>query len=305
VTTTPARSLPLRFGAGFHSIPAAVYHGDPCRKPSLSSSVAAQIVNLSPAHVKASHPRLAKHPPQESANDGMSFGSVVHELLLREGGGFAVFPGKSWQGKEAAAFKLAAQLEGKTPIKKPDFARAQDLCSKVKRQLKAMRLSHVLTEGQSEVAAIWKDGPSWLRAMFDRWIPERGEIWDIKTTARSAAPSQIAKIIPALDYDLRSEFYLMGAEKLTGIPARKGGLGYCFLFVEVTPPFLITPCYMDLSLRARGRQRARKAIDLWATCMAKNKWPGYTKEPVEIAAPGWVDFEIEETGISASGDKIL
>jgi PDDEXK-like uncharacterized protein DUF3799 len=305
VRTAPARSLPLRFGKGFHTIPAAVYHADPCQKPSLSSSVAAQIVNFSPAHVKAEHPRLSKQPVREPATEGMSFGSVVHELLLHEGGGFAVFPGDSWRGKEAAEFKARADADGKTPIKKPDFERAQDLCKKVRRQLKAMRLDHVLTEGSSEVAAIWKDGPSWLRAMFDRWNPKRGEIWDIKTTASSAAPSQIAKLMPRWDYDLRSEFYLMGAEKLTSIPARKGGLSYCFLFIEVTPPFLITPCFLDPSLKARGRQRARQAIDLWGSCMKTGKWPGYTSKPVEIAAPGWVEFEIEETGITSSGEKIL
>ena len=39
-------------------ISAEAYHADPAPEPSLSSSVAKILVNLSPAHARIAHPRL-------------------------------------------------------------------------------------------------------------------------------------------------------------------------------------------------------------------------------------------------------
>jgi hypothetical protein len=287
---------------GFYEMPAADYHRDPVIAPSLSSSIAAELVVRSPAHARLKHPRLNPATEETATEEtaAMSFGSVVHELALGSGGGFALWSEETWRGKAAAEFREQAKLDGKTPIKAPDYERAIDAVKRLRDQLESMGLGYVLTEGKSEQVAVWKQGGQWCRAMFDRWIPERGEIWDIKTTGKSAHPEQVARIIPAMNYDLRSEFYLMGAEALTGKPAAHGGLGYQFLFVETTDPFCITPCFVDLALRQRGRRRANEAVATWARCMESGVWPGYVNGPVEIAAPGWVDFEIEDSEIAAS-----
>lgn len=287
---------------GFYDMPAADYHRDPCIAPSLSSSIAAELVVRSPAHAWLKHPRLNPAAEETAAEEtaAMSFGSVVHELALGCGSGFAVWERETWRGNAAEEFRESAIRAGKTPIKIADHERATNAVKRIRAQLESMGLGYVLTEGKSEQVAVWKQGGQWMRAMFDRWIPERGEIWDIKTTGKSAHPEQVARIIPAMNYDLRSEFYLMGAEALTGKPAAHGGLGYQFLFVEVTEPFCITPCFVDAALRQRGRRRANEAITTWARCMETGIWPGYVSSPVEIAAPGWVDFEIEDSEIAAS-----
>lgn len=291
----------------FYKLAAKEYHADPCPTPSLSSSVAVDLVTKSPAHARLRHPRLCPATEETATEEtgAMSFGSVVHELLLGEGGGFAIWEGDSWRGKEASVFRACAIEAGQSPIKRADYARANTLAESAREQLKAFGLDYVFKEGVSEHVAIWQDGGHYMRAMFDRHIPERREIWDIKTTGKLAHPEQIARTVAAMNYDMRSEFYLMGAEKITGIPARKGGYGFCFLFIETEPPFAVVPCFLDEAFRTRGRMRAKEAIDIWVRCMDSGKWPSYVNGPVEIAAPGWVDHEIEETGISASGAQIV
>ena len=44
--------------AGIHDIPPREYHADPCPAPSLSRSIAKLLVERSPAHAYAAHPRL-------------------------------------------------------------------------------------------------------------------------------------------------------------------------------------------------------------------------------------------------------
>jgi hypothetical protein len=301
----PAPLSPPSLNVGFHeNIDADRYHADPCVVPSLSSSVAAELVTSAPAKARLKHPRLVKQSDKK-ATDEMNFGSVVHELALGRGGGFAVWEGETWRGGEAAKFWDAAVAAGKTPIKTADLKRATDLVDSVRIQLKGMGLDHVLSEGKSEVVAVWKNGDHYARAMYDKWFPDRDEIWDIKTTGLSAHPEKVARHVANMNYDLRSEFYLMGAEKLTGKPSKHGGLGYQFLFIETSPPYLPVPCYLDATFKIRGRRNAQHAIDLWARCIESGVWPGYTSGPVEIMAPGYIDFEIEETGITASGERIV
>jgi hypothetical protein len=290
---------------GIHdNIPAAVYHADPCERPSLSSSLAADLLARSPMHARLKHPRLNPGAAKFGTTDAMDFGSVVHELLLGRGDGLAVWEEDDWRGKEAAAFRKQARSDGKTPVKRPDYERAENVAEAARAQLDIMGLGYVLTEGKSEQVAIWKNGDHYARAMFDRWLPERGEIWDIKTTGKSAHPDQIARIIPAMNYDMRSEFYLMGAESLTGMPSKRGGLGYQFLFIETAAPFAVTPCYLDESFRARGRQRAMEAVRIWERCTTTGVWPGYANAAVEISAPGWVDYEIEDSEITTNQEAM-
>jgi hypothetical protein len=233
----------------------------------------------------------------------MGFGSVVHELALGRGAGFAVWEGETWRGKEAAEFRELSALQGQTPIKRGDYERATTLVTRAWAQLEKMGLEYVLDEGVSEQVAVCKLGGHYMRVMLDKWHEQRGEIWDIKTTGKSAHPEDISRTIPRMHYDLRSEFYLKVVSELTGIPVRKGGLSFNFIFVETEPPFLVTPCYMDAALKMRGERDASRAIEKWARCLETGIWPGYVDGIVEIAAPGYVNFEIEDHDISVDGAK--
>jgi hypothetical protein len=279
---------------GFHGrIPAALYHADPCPSPSLSSSLAALMAAKSPAHAFLAHPRLGGKTPSEET-PAMGFGSVVHEIALGSGGGFSVWDGDTWRGGEAQRFRADANESGKTAIKRADYDRARDCVDALKTQLASWNLGYVLEEGASEQVAVWQSYGHYMRAMYDRWIPARNEIWDIKTTGKGAHPDQISRIVTNMGYDLRSEFYLLGAEALTGLPSIRGGLSYQFIFVETEPPYSAVPCWLDPDLRKRGRRLAEEAMRKWGECCDSGIWPGYVSGAVEIAAQKWVEYEEEE-----------
>lgn len=290
---------------GFYDLPAKEYHADPCVIPSLSSSIAVDLIRRSPEHARLRHPRLCEQKRDE-ANDSMNLGSIIHELLLGKGGGFAIFEGDSWRGKEAGAFWDNAISAGRTPIKRAEFDLAQELCSHVKEKIVEYGIGHIFSEGESEKVAIWKEGEQYARAMFDRWIPSRNEIWDIKTTGTCAHPDELKRHIASMDYAMRSEFYLRGASQLTGIPAIKGGLGYCFLFVETEPPFSVVPAYLGETFREYGRRKAQQAVDTWRRCMETNTWPSYVSQIVEVDAPAYIAYQLEdEDGQINIGGKVL
>ncbi len=300
-TPLPAGITPL--APGFHfDIPAARYHADNlCEMPSLSSSLAVELAMGAPKKAWKAHPRLNPQYRPRVTTKEMDFGSVVHELALGRGGGFVAWSGKTWGGKKAKAFKKDAIAAGKTPIKTIDLDRAHEAVAAVQVQLAEMGLSYVLEKGHSEAVAIWKEGDLYFRAMFDKWHPEELEIWDIKSTGVSAHPEKVSRHIASMNYDMRSQFYLRGAKNLTGMPAIPGGLSYNLLFIEDEAPFLISPGWPDDAFKVRGRRNSDIACRKWAECMESGKWPGYVTGAVEFQAPGWVDHEIEETGITPSG----
>jgi hypothetical protein len=272
-------------GEGFHEMTAAQYHADPCVQPSLSSSVAATLINRSPLHAAFEHPRLSHAGGKKATTDEMDFGSVVHELVLGKGGGFAVWEGDTWRGKEAAAFWDAAISEGKTPTKKADHARAEIVAETLRNQTAAMGLGHIFSEGVSEQVSIWQEDGVWCRAMFDRWLRERGEIWDIKTMSESAHPKACAARVASMNYDMRSEFYLMGARK--NAPELQGKIKFGFLFVETKAPFAVTPAILNGEWNAIGVSKACRAISLWKQCLASGNWPSYCTEIQRLEAPAW------------------
>lgn len=288
-----APSSKLITAPGFYDLTAAEYHADPVCEPSLSSSVAAQVVLESPAHAFLSHPKLNPEYAPRAASDSMEFGSAVHSLSLGKGSEVAMWPGSTWVPAEARAFREQAYAEGKIPLKLHDHARAQDCANALHRQLKEMGLGYVLTEGAQEQVIAWKEGEYWMRAMLDNWHADRNLIVDIKTTGKSAHPQQAGRTARSMGYDIRSEFYLRGASKLTGIPARKGGLGFLFLFVETSKPFCVTPGFLDEESQARGRRLCGQAIDTWSRCMETKTWPGYTTSALEICTTGYGDMEAE------------
>ena len=273
---------------GFYDLTAAEYHADPCETPSLSSSIAKILISQSPLHAFTKHPRFNKQVEAFSTSE-LEFGDVVHQLALGKGHGFAIWAGKSWAGKEAGAFWDAALAANKTPIKQADYDRAQAVVASLRKQLEAFGLNYVLDPltGTTEQVCVWKSGPTWMRAMFDRWIPNAREIWDIKTISRSAHPKAVASQIINMGYDLQAEFYKMGPNHLfRETPGYRVDFG--FIFVETSYPYACFPCRLNGEWKTIGISKASRAIAAWADCMESHKWPGYISDRVpNLEPPSW------------------
>ncbi len=281
-----AQSPALITEPGIYQMEAARYHADPVAVPSLTSSCAWTISSKSPMHAKAECARLGGQGIEPT--DAMDFGSVAHEIMLGKGGGFAIWDGKDWRGKEAGAFWDKAMAEGLTPMKAADHARVLLAVTAWKRQLADFGLGYVFdmddADGQSEVVAVWRDGEAWCRAMIDRVFIQRAYIWDLKTMTQSAHPKACEATIKSRGLDLRSEFYKKGIS--ANYPDLQGRVKQGFIFAETEPPFALTPiAELDGMWRTLGQSKCARAVDAWVRCLAANQWPGYVSAPVVAECP--------------------
>lgn len=278
-------------------MPAADYYADPCPRPSLSQSTAHTLLYRSPLHAHRFHPKLGGQVRNSTV--GMDLGTVVHALLL---GGedldqAVVLPFANYRTKDAQAARDAAHATGKTPILTHEYAACKAAADAVRSQLKGFGVAF---DGQRECVATWaetaSDGSEVLcRGRLDHW--RAPQVDDLKT-CHSGHPKACLSHIFSHGYDVQAAAYLSAVEKL--FPDLAGRCRFRFFFVEMEPPYPVTPIVPDGSVLALGRSKWRRAVDTWAECLRTNRWPGYATEPVTVSAPPWALSAELETSSPAS-----
>lgn len=295
--------------AGIHpNVPAEAYHADPCEAPSLSSSVAAEIVARSPLHGWASHPRLNPDFEPEEARQ-LDLGSVAHELLLGRGRGIAVLDFPDWRTKAAKEARDEARASGKTPILQAQFDHASKMVAAAHRQLKAVQGCHEFfgEQGRAELVLVWAIGGLWYRAMLD-WISADGRtVLDFKSTT-NANPEHLGRKIAAEHLDLRASHYMRGLDMLDA--PRAGRRKFFWVFQEVAPPYGLAVVERTAVFAGMGDRKLTAADYAWRDGMTKNRWPGY---PPIVHQPDyppylentWLDREVRDNERRVAADATL
>jgi hypothetical protein len=115
----------ISLDAGVHDIPPAEYHADPAPSPSLSRSIAKLLVERSPAHAWAAHPRLGRRADAAGdSSDELDLGSAVHELFLRGSDAVAIIPFATYQSVQAKGLRDEARKSGLIPLKTAKYQAA-------------------------------------------------------------------------------------------------------------------------------------------------------------------------------------
>lgn len=286
---------------GLCAMPAAQYHTDPCEAPSLSSSIAYQLVAKSPAHAWLAHPRLgAKPSPSTPAQDE---GSLFHELILRGPDEamqrLVIVSADNWRTKAAQEKRDAAREQGKLALLEHDFEQA--LRSSIEILARFRELGVVLS-GLSEVAAFWEEHASdgtlvQCRGMFDHVLRAEGVIYDLKKS-RTAHPKAIRKHVEGYGYHIQATAYRRALEQIE--PGLAGRVRFQWLFIEAQPPYGVTLAEPAGSMRALGDAYWSQAVDTWANCLATNEWPAYSREVQRIEASPWaLEGAFDEEGAAA------
>lgn len=281
---------------GIHrNITAAQYHADPCVVPSLSSTIAKEIVSRSPRHGWLKHPRLGgarDEGDEEESNEATKeklLGLLVHRLVLGRGGDIVEINEDSYRTNAAKAAKAQALAQGKIPVLSSKLPAAQAAADSCRAQLDDMGLDYVFRGGDIEAVIVWQDGPAWCRAMLDHVIIDENtktaEIWDLKTVGRSSHPKACGAQIESLGYDISLEFYLRGL--LAVRPELAGRIKRRWVFVEVKPPFAATPVEISAEWEMAAAHDCDRAIALWKRCMETGKWPFYTDKLVRLEPKPW------------------
>lgn len=267
---------------GVYDIPDHVYHGDPVPGGSLSSSGARRLLPPScPAHFKWEQ----DHPRFESYFD---LGSAAHLLVLGAGPELVVIDAEDWRTKAARAERDEAREKGKTPVLKAEHGQVLAMAAALRQHPVASALFSP-DGGQSEQSLFWQDPETgvWCRARLD-WLPDSGYrnrliLGDYKTTSKSADPASIARSVANFGYHQQDAFYCDGIRAL-GIDEDPA---FLFVFQETTPPYLITVAELDSAALRAGRERNRRAIEIYRDCKEAGKWPGYPDEIQLISLPPW------------------
>lgn len=273
-------------GPGFFSTPAAVYHADPCPEPSLSSGVACTLLDETPRHAWAQHPRLGLVEDEDPRSRKADLGSVAHTLLTGEGRSVQVIEAEAYTTKAAREARDEAIEAGLTPVLRPDLLKAERMVDAVRARLSGMLgTDGAFLEGRGETAAIWQDPTGiWGRAMIDWWSPGQPVLWDLKTTSAGLSDRAIGTRI-AEGWDLQAAWYCRGVEQL--VPELRGRTRMLFVVVETAPPHECRVIALDGSARHVGHRRAVHAAALFADCLRRDRWPGYPAEVETIETPGW------------------
>lgn len=284
------------------------YHADALPEwagtvPSLSNSIAKVLLDKSPAHAYARHPRLGGQRKESALFDA---GKLAHKLLLGEGPKIHVIDAMT-KGTKTKAAKLVddyrsdeaqqqrdeARKAGKIPTLAGPYESALKAADIVRGKLAKLGIT---LDGESEVMVTWQErqhDPVRCRGMLDHVIIRDGRamIWDLKTT-KDASPRACSNSIVRYGYDTQRAAYTRALSALyPGL--RAADIGFGFIFAETEPPYAVTCGRLDEILRERGEERWIQAVDLWADCLRFNQWPEYATSVVEFAAPHWIGGDIE------------
>jgi hypothetical protein len=272
------------------------YHKDPCETPSLSSSTAKKLVSESPLHAWTDHPKYGEQEGDDEAEastdeekKAFENGKLVHRLLLGKGEELVVVDAKDWRTNAAKAERDEAKAAGKLPVL---IGRLDELTDIVEHLRERCRSYGYEFRGESEVPIEWYEqgaaGPVLCRSMLDHVFVDDGVIWDVKT-CRSANPKKIARSFVENGYDIQWRAYIRALERLR--PKLTGRVEFTFLFMEIKPPFAVTPIDPPGDACEIGKRRWQRAVSLWERGLVKNHWPSYVDALHVFELPRYVVLE--------------
>ncbi|WP_298967683.1 PD-(D/E)XK nuclease family protein [uncultured Methylobacterium sp.] len=283
-------------GPGLYRMPAEAYHADPCPAPSLSSSIAKLLVEQSPAHAHAAHPRLGK-VGQDGNNPTRpkEIGAVAHKLILGQGVEVVAIDADDYTSGKVRLARAEAYGEGKTPILNADRIVAERLAQRVEMRLAAVPGCSGFFDAPAEVVGVIRHrSGAWLRTMMDRVEihATHAVIWDVKTGDVPAAPHTLGRRIVNMGMEVQAALYVRVLETL--LPHLAGRVTFRWIFVENEAPNALVVAEADATTLGIGGRKLALALDRWNTACAKDSWPGYPAAIIRPEFPAWAEAQWQE-----------
>jgi PDDEXK-like uncharacterized protein DUF3799 len=286
--TDQAIALPIE-QPGIYTLPAAVYHADPCPEPSLSSSIAKKLCLASAAHAAYAHPRLTPEAVDE-AEEALEIGTAAHAILLEGVRNVVVIDAKDYRTNAAKEARDQARAAGKTPLLAARWRDVENMIAAARQQL-----DHhddggaaMFTNGKPEQTLVWIEQVTgdptadvWCRARLD-WLRD-GAIDDYKTTGATANPETWTRTLFSAGHDLQAAWYLRGLRKLTGLDDAI----FRFAVQETYPPYQLSVIALGPDALLLAEKKLIYAVGEWRACMARGEWPGYPRRTCYATLPAW------------------
>lgn len=280
---------------GVYQIPAEQYHGQLTPSPSMSAGMAIDIIAECPRKMLDGCYLNPDWVPDNRAD--FDLGTAGHVALLEPdewAARVAIVDAENYKTNAAKAAREAAYEAGKTPL----LPKHADQVMGIRKAVLAHKTaSAAIANGKSELSVIAQDRKTgvWLKCRPDKSAPDWSWLADLKTTT-NVHPRALQKKAHDDGWAQRAEWYLDVVQGATGIrPAH-----YYFIAVEVKPPHLVKVCRYKARIAEKPRALEwgaimnRRAIDLFAECVATGQWPGYGDDVLELDLPSYAEFQLEE-----------
>lgn len=268
--------------------------------PTLSQSIAKLIVDKSPLHAWANHPRLGNCADRGDTK-AMDDGTLMHHMLLGTGADSVVLiDADNYRTKAAQEARDAATAAGKLPVIAAKHNELKLGVGMIRDRMADAGVDMDLFDAaQSEAGILWYEGDVACRGRMDKLHVGRRTIWDVKKS-RNAHPLACAKHMLGYGYDIQWAAYTSAVEQLTGAP---GEVDFQFIFIEDKAPYAVTVGRPDGIMRELGARKWKQAVATWKACMESGKWPGYATAPVNLEAPAWAIGQQMETEMEDESDE--
>ena len=266
---------------GIYTLDAAAYHADPCPAPSLSSSIARELLASSALHAWFAHPRLNPAYQREEDTD-FDLGRAAHAYILEGESGCVIVNEKDWKKDVAKTAKKAAYAAGKIPLLAHRWDDVQAMALAATRQLGAHEDPRPLAGGKPEQTLVWQEDGAWCRARLDWLHDDRKSIEDYKSTGASANPEVWSRTLFGAGHDIQAAFYLRGLKAVTGLEAT-----FRFVVQENFAPYALSVIGLAPDALALAERKVAYALVLWRHCLTLDTWPGYPTQTCWASAPPW------------------
>ena len=195
------------------------------RHPAISSSDVKAVASTSLLHWRN------KVYKTSSAFD---LGTAVHAMVLeRDIDDLVVRGPETRRGKQWTEAKAAADLAGQLLLTEGDYDVAEAMAESLLATDVGRRMADESTMNEVSFFATDPDIGIDLKTRPDSYWPDRGMIYDIKTT-QTASPAGFAREVQKYNYALQAAFYLH-VVRLGGHKAEN----FIFACVEKTPPYAV------------------------------------------------------------------
>lgn len=213
---------------------------------------------------------LAELTKEQQVSHAMSFGTIVHEVLLR-GKDVLLFE-KTLRGTKGFD-EFCLENPGALIVDRNEIVRIEKMreswhrhptCQEIMKNALHIEQSFVWTDNETGLDLRCKPDV----VTEDRWI------WDLKTTSDLSLvkldyPTSIDYSWPA--YLFQAAFYGLGVDSVTEACHRWG-----WIFIESVGEHRIRIEAPDKQDLYTMDDEVRAALDLWNECRQTNYWPGYS-----------------------------
>ena len=270
------------------NMPFREYLGDPAPEPSLTSSLAKQLLDSSPEHVWRS--REASRTGAGVKNKrAFDLGTVAHAKFIGGNDEIVVIDEDSFRSAAAKEKRDEAYAQGLTPILRKDDDLAQKMANVAKREFgKNKVIGAALEGGLVELSVIWKEGGE--GGIFCRCRPdvyyqdsEPPTVIHYKTTSQNIDRWSFGSYAARMGWDVIAAHYHAGL----GFLDESNEVRQIFALQQTKEPYECIALELDNPFFTQGQEARDAAVRIWFDCVKRKSWPGYGMDVQVIESPAW------------------